>query len=140
MGEAAGQRGTMFFAVALVVAGAMTSAAALAADAKLQVALLTSAALFAFFAGGFLLGARSGARLYVAIRSHLSGARAVQARLLDERLAQKRERAGLIAELADAQAAVKELAERNSALVTQLAQRRSPVLGRQRALRAPSHS
>jgi hypothetical protein len=140
MGEAAGQRGTVFFAVALVLAGAMTSAAAVAADAMLQVVLLTSAAILAFFTGGFLLGARAGARLYVTVRSHLSGARAVQARLLDDGLAHKRERAGLIAELAASEAAVKELTDRNSALLVQLANRPLPILARQRARRPSNRS
>jgi hypothetical protein len=126
-GQAAGSRVPLFFPFALIIAGAMTSVAAVAAFATEQVVLLTSAAALAFSAGGYLFGTRGALRVAVKLAAHLSGARAVQTRLREDGIAKKREWAGLIAELAEAQAEAMELAERNSNLLAQLAHRPPPT-------------
>jgi len=81
--------------------------------------LLAAAATLSFLAAGYLIGVRAGGRARESLRRSL-------ARTRDERLSWERERGGLIAELATAQAEEQILVARNTALIAQIASRPVP--------------
>jgi len=86
-------------------------------------ALLACAAAVSFLTAGYLAGIRSGSRARAAVERTLARAEADRSRMREERTAWERERGGLIAQLAAAEADTLALAARKDALLGQLAAR-----------------